>query len=126
MIELNIQTDAFHEGLAAVAGFIALLRGIDSGLDAIHKSIDGLYKEQKMHSAYLKDLDFRLPDSVRSFHQQWAELARQFSDEEALGAHPLGFAAQLEPLLQGPLSQARIEAMFGALGDMIEQATASW
>jgi chromosome segregation ATPase len=126
MIELNVQTDAYHEALASVGGFIGLLRGISSGLQAIRKSIDGLRQEQEMHGAYLKALDFSLPAGVEAFHRQWPELARQFADEKAIGAQPADFAAAVEPLLEGPLSQASIEAMFNDLGVMIERATAAW
>jgi hypothetical protein len=126
MIELNIRTDAYHEGLASVGGVIGLLRGLHSGMEAIGSSIAGLIAEQEMHKAYLKPLDFHLPPSVEAFHEQWATLAPQFADEKTIGAHPIDFSAAVQPLLDGPLSQARIEAMFGELGAMIEQATAAW
>jgi len=126
MIDLNIQTDAYHEGLASVGGLIGMLRGIDSGMGAIHKSIEGLYDEQRMHSAYLKALNFDLPANVDAFHQQWPALSKQFSDEEAIGQSPTEFAANVKPILEGPLAQDRIEAMFNDLGKMIERATAGW
>ena len=79
-----------------------------------------------MHSAYLKALDFALPAPVEAFHKQWPALAQQFSDEESIGAHPVQFSTATQPLLEGPLSQANIEAMFNHLGGMIERATAAW
>ncbi|MBN1657761.1 MAG: hypothetical protein JXA93_05135 [Anaerolineae bacterium] len=126
MVELNIRTDAYHDGLASVGGLIGLLRGIDSGLEAIGKSIDGLKREQEMHSTYLKPLDFRLPESVEAFHKRWPELARRFVDEKTVGQHPSEFAAEVAPLLEGPLSQRSIETMFNAMGAMIERATSAW
>lgn len=126
MIELNIQTDSYHKGLASVGGMIGLLRGIDSGMKAIRKSIEGLRSEQQMHSAYLKALDFDLPGPVELFHRKWPILAERFSDQESLGTHPVDFSAAVQPLLEGPLSQAKIEAMFNDLGTMIERATAGW
>jgi hypothetical protein len=126
MVELNIQTDAYHEGLASVGGFIGLLHGIHSGLEAIGKSIEGLKKEQEMHSAYLKPLSFSLPPAIEAFHRQWPALAQQFADEKTIGAHPADFAAAVKPLLEGPLSQASIEAMFGNLGAVVQQATQAW
>ena len=126
MAELNIQTDTYHEGLAAVGGFIGLLRGINSGLEAIHKSVKGLMQEQQMHSAYLKALSFSLPSRVEAFHKQWPALAEQFADEEVLGTHPDSFSAAVKPLFEGPLSQETIEAMFDDLGTMITRATAAW
>jgi hypothetical protein len=126
MIELNGQTDAYHEGLASVGGLIGLLGGISSSLQAISESVSALYEEQKMHSAYLEPLDFTLPETVKQFHDQWPALAGQFADEGTLGQHPTEFAAQAEPLLEGPVSEASIEAMFDDLGTMIQQATARW
>ena len=126
MIELNIQTDAYHEGLASVGGFIGLLRGIDSGLQAIGKSIEGLKQEQEMHSAYLKPLSFSLTPQVETFHKQWPALAQQFADEKTIGTHPADFAAAVKPLLEGPLSQADIEAVFNNLGAIIQEATEAW
>jgi hypothetical protein len=126
MIELNVQTDAYHEGLAAVGGLIGLLRGINSGMQAIRQSIEGLQREQQMHSAYLAGLDFSLPSRAETFHKQWPALAQQFADEKTIGAHPSEFAEAVKPLLEGPLSEASIEAMFNSLGRMIEQSTARW
>jgi chromosome segregation ATPase len=126
MVVLNIQTDEYHEGLASVGGMIGLLRGINSGLEAIGQSIQGLRREQEMHSAYLKALSFSMPPAVEAFHGQWPALAEQFTDEERIGAHPAEFSASVQPLLEGPLSQANIEAMFNHLGEMIEKATAAW
>ncbi len=126
MVELNIQTDAYHEGLASVGGVIGLARGIQSGLDAIAKSVEGLQREQQMHSAYLKPLDFELPARVEAFHHQWPELARRFVDEKTIGDNPADFSAAVEPLLAQDLAEARIEAMFDDLGAMIKRATARW
>jgi hypothetical protein len=126
MVQLNLETDAYHEGLASVGGIIGLLGGINSGLEAIHKSVEGLQREQQMHSAYLKPLSFSLPPQVEAFHKLWPTLAKQFADEEAIGGHPASFTAAVEPLLKGLLSQANIEAMFNDLGAMIERSTAAW
>ncbi len=126
MTVLNVQTDAYHQGLASVGGLIGLLGGIKSGLEAIARSVQGLVREQEMHSAYLKPLDFQLSARVDAFHKQWATLKGQFSDEAAIGAHPAAFSAAVRPLLEEPLSQASIEAMFGDLGKMIERASATW
>jgi transketolase len=126
MIQLNVQTNDYHEGLASVGGVIGLARGVSSGLQAIGQSVEGLMREQEMHSAYLKPLDFSLPERVKTFHEQWPALARQFADEKVVGAHPADFSAAVKPLLEGPLSQASIEAMFNDLGAMIKKATAKW
>jgi chromosome segregation ATPase len=126
MIDLNIQTDDYQTGLASVGGFIGLLRGIQNGLDAVRKSIDGLAQEERMHSAYLRPLKFDLPKEVEAFHRQWTSLAQRFDNEEMIGAHPTEFAASVQPLLDKPLSQPAIEVMFNSLSGMIAKATAHW
>lgn len=126
MAELNRQTDTYQEGLASVGGLIGLLGGLHSGIEAIHKSVKGLAGEQQMHSAYLKPLSFSLPPRAKEFHEQWSVLAKQFAEEDVIGAHPASFSVAVESLLAGPLSEANIEAVFQDLGDMIERSTAAW
>jgi chromosome segregation ATPase len=126
MIQLNIQTDEYHEGLASVGGIIGLARGIDSGLQAVAQSVEALLQEQQMHSAYLRPLDFGLPARVKAFHEQWPSLARQFADEKTIGVHPADFSTAVQPLLTQRLSQPSIEAMFGDMAAMIKSATAAW
>jgi len=79
-----------------------------------------------MHSAYLPALSFSLPGDVQEFHQRWTALASQFADEKTIAAHPLEFAAQVKPLLEEPLSEPSIGAMFNSLDRMITQATKRW
>lgn len=126
MVELNVQTDDYHAGLASVGGLIGLLRGLNSGLGAVRKSIDGIEREYQMHKAYLKAPSFSLPARVEAFHKQWPALAEQFADEKTIGQNPVQFSANVKPLLEGPLAQAEIERMFGEMGDMIKRATAHW
>ncbi len=126
MVDLNIQTDAYHDGLASVGGLIGLLRGINSGMQAIHRSVEGVAREAEMHSAYLRPVSFDISKRVATFHNQWAELVEKFSDEKGIGQHPAGFADSIRPLLAGPLSEANIEAMFADLGASITEATAAW
>lgn len=126
MVDLNLRTDQFHEGLASVGGLIGLLRGINGGLEAIGKSLEGLRGEESMHSAYLRPLSFSLPQDVDEFHKQWPSLAVKFASEEFIGAHPVEFAADVKPLIEGPLAQSRIEAAFNSLGAMITEATSVW
>ena len=126
MVQLNNETDDYHEGLASVGGLIGLAGGLSNGLEAIIQSIEGLRSEQRMHSAHLGPLSLSLPPRVEAFHKQWPALTQQFADKKTMGAQPANFAAAVQPLLEGPLSEASIEAMFDDLGSMIRQATASW
>ncbi len=126
MIDLNIQTDEYHAGLASAGGLIGLLGGIQKGLQAMRASIEALKSEQEMHSAHLPALDFSLPKEAETFHRQWSALAQQFADETVIGTNPAEFRANVQPLLEGPLSENSIEALFARLNAMIQQATARW
>lgn len=126
VITLNQQTDAYHAGLGAVGGLIGLLGGIGNGLGALKESVQGLKREQEMHSTYLKPLKFQLAPDVQEFHKQWPALKRRFADEETAGAHPAEFAAAVAPLVEQTLSQARIEAVFTSMGTMLQAATRDW
>ncbi len=126
MVTLNHQTDEYHRGLASVGGLIGLLHGIRSGLSAIRKSVEGIGREYQMHKAYLQAPSFSLPARAEALDNQWSRLAHQFAEEEVIGQHPAAFAAAVEPIVAGPLSQANIERTFEDLGRMIEGATARW
>jgi hypothetical protein len=126
MAQLNVETDAYHAGLASVGGFIGLARGVTSGLEAIARSIEGLQREQQMHSAHLKALSFKLPAGVDDFHKQWPALTQKFADDEEIRANPAAFSDAVTPILDGTLSEESIEAMFRSLGAMIQRATARW
>ena len=54
-----------------------------------------------MHSAYLKALQFSLPERVEAFHKQWPALAERFVDEKAISANPSEFSANVEPIWTG-------------------------
>jgi hypothetical protein len=123
---LNRESGDYQAGLASVAGLIALLGGIGKGLAALGESVQGLKREQEMHSAYLKPLRFELPRAVQEFGDQWAVLGERFVDEKAIAAHPAEFSAAVQPLIDRTLSPPQIEAMFGAMGAMIKRAAEAW
>jgi chromosome segregation ATPase len=126
MVELNEQTDDYHASLAGTAGLIATLTGIQSGLAAIRRSVEGLQHEQEMHSAYLKPLSFELPAAARAFEGRWEPLAKRMADEKAVASHPKDFLSAVAPLQEEMLSVAQIEQVFEAYGQTIEAATQGW
>jgi len=126
MVELNEQTDDYHASLAGTAGLIATLTGIQGGLTAIRRSVEGLQREQEMHSAYLKALSFELPADARAYEGRWEPLAKRFADEKAMSSHPKDFLSAVSPLQEEMLSVAQIEQVFEAYGQAIEAATRDW
>jgi hypothetical protein len=126
MIALNIQTDATQEALGVVSGLIALLEGIISGMDRFDQSVTGLIAEQRMHSAYLSQLDVYVPDDVEAFHEQWEGLAQKVRDDGQLCETPTEFLAVVLPEFENKLSEVAIKGAFESLGQSLTAATSQW
>lgn len=126
MVEFNIQTDTYHEGLGSVGSLMAQLDGLTEGLKRFQESVQGLIEQQEMHSAYLSDLDVAVDDSVISFHQQYEGLKDQVQDDAHLSANPNEFVNAIQPTIAGALSEEKIQAMFSSLGESLTQATKEW
>ncbi len=126
MVQLNIQTDEYEEGLGKVAGLIALLGGVNQGLQSVNQSVTALINEQKMHSAYLKAVNVSLDDGVVSFHQRWDELRGKVKDEKKLGQNPAQFSSLFEAEVGDWLAEANIKRMFESLGKSLTAATQGW
>jgi len=126
MVELNIQTDSYQDGLASVVSFLALLDGVAEGLRRFKGSVDSLVQEQKMHSAYLPKLSVTVPGDVEKFHSKWSGLAQMVHDEGYLSANPAEFVARVEPVMAQELSEANIQAMFDGMGQALDRATREW
>ncbi len=126
MIELNIKTDAYQEGLGTVGGLIALLDSVGKGTDSFRESIQGLIGEQRMHSEFLPRLKMRLPDSVIAFHNQWDGLRAKMRDDARLCAHPTEFLKVAQPVIQRDLSNEAVTSMFNSLGQALTESTKKW
>ena len=126
MIELNIKTDAYQEGLGTVGGLIALLDSVGKGMDSFQESVGGLIGEQRMHGDFLPRLQMRLPDSAIAFHDQWDGLRAKMRDDARLCAHPTEFLEAVQPVIQRDLSDEAITGMFNRLGQALTEATKRW
>ena len=126
MVELNVLTDEYQEGLGSVSGLLSLLDGITEGLNRFSESVGGLIEEQRMHSAYLPELDVSLPDDVRAFHERWDGLAQKVRDDGRLCAHPSEFLAIIRPVMEKDLAGENVKAMFESLGRALDQSTQRW
>jgi chromosome segregation ATPase len=126
MVGLNVETDDYHEGLGAVSGFLALLDGVANGLSRFEASVQGMIREQNMHSAHLPSLSVSLPPEVLAFHEQWNDLYDKVHDDGRLCTRPAEFLATVRPIVDGSLSQERIAAMFDSLGQALKRAAAKW
>ena len=126
MIELNVKTDAYQEGLGTVGGLIALLDSVGKGMDSFQESVGGLIGEQRMHSEFLPGLKLRLPDSAIAFHNQWDGLRAKMRDDARLCAHPTEFLEAARPVIQRDLSNEAVTSMFNSLGQALTEATKKW
>jgi predicted nucleic acid-binding Zn-ribbon protein len=126
MVELNIQTDKYQEGLGSVSSLLSLLDGIIEGLKRFDTSVQGIIGEQRMHSAYLSKLHITIPDDVVAFHQQWDGLVQKVQDDGRLCAQPTEFLDVVRPVIEKDLSATNIQTMFSSLGQALEHATRDW
>jgi predicted nuclease with TOPRIM domain len=126
MIELNIKTDAYQEGLGMVGGLIALLDSVGTGMDSFQESVGGLIGEQRMHGDFLPQLKLQLPDSVIAFHGQWDGLRAKMRDDARLCANPTEFLGAAQPVIERDLSNEAITVMFDRLGQALDEATKKW
>jgi predicted nuclease with TOPRIM domain len=126
MIELNIKTDAYQEGLGMVGGLIALLDSVGTGMDSLQESVEGLIGEQRMHGDFLPRLKVQLPDSVIAFHNQWDGLRAKVRDDARLCANPTEFLEAAQPVIEHDLSDEAITTMFNRLGQALTEATNKW
>lgn len=122
MVELNINTDNYHEGLGKAAGLIALLSAVFEGLNSLQSSIGALVREQRMHSAYLPKLQVEIPGEAVTFHRQWDGLRSMVVDEKAICEHPTDFVEAMEPVMEKQLSDPAINQMFESLGGALSRA----
>jgi hypothetical protein len=126
MVELNVQTDDYQEGIGSVAGLLALLDGIKDGIQRFDESVESIIAQQRMHSAHLPKLDVTIPDNVLTFHTQWEKLAQMMRDEGHLCAHPVEFLELVRPVLEEDLSESEVKMMFEGLGQALKHATDRW
>lgn len=126
MVNLNIQTDTYQEGLGSVSSLMSVLGGVTEGLKRFGESVSGLISEQRMHSAYLPALQISVPDEVFRFHAQWDGLAQKVRDDRHLSAHPAEFVAAVLPSTEQQLSESGIKRMFESLGSALKSATRAW
>jgi len=126
MVEFNIQTDEYQAGLGSVGSILGLLDGLTEGLKRFRESVQGLLKEQKMHSSYLSTLDVVVDDSVLAFHQQWPSLTTRVQDDAHLSANPNEFVNAIQPAISAELNEEKIQGMFDSLGGSLTRATKEW
>jgi chromosome segregation ATPase len=126
MVEFNIQTDTYHEGLGAVGGILGMLDGLIEGFKRFNESVKGLIDQQEMHSAYLSDLHIAVGDRVFAFCQQFEGLEARVKDDAHLTANPREFIDAVEPFVAEALSEEKVQSIFNSLGNSLSSATKEW
>lgn len=125
MVELNVTTDNYHDGLGKAAGLIALLDGLVEGLTSMQNSVGALVREQRMHSAHLPKLKVEIPRPAATFHKQWDGLRAMVLDEKSICEHPMDFVKNMEPIMETQLGNPAINQMFNSLGEALTRAAKS-
>jgi DNA repair exonuclease SbcCD ATPase subunit len=122
VVALNDEHRAYEAGIAQVAELMGVTRGICEGLTRMRESVDGVKKEQDMHSE-LARLTLRAPVEALRFHDLWDQLAPLVRDEKKAAQHPAQFAGHVRQAIGERLSKDAIDVMFTQLGEELNRAT---
>jgi chromosome segregation ATPase len=114
-----------EEGVIAVSQIMGLLKGVREGMERMQSSIEGVKKEQDMHSE-LSTLRIEAPPAFVQFHQFWDALLETVRDEKRSIEHPKAFADIIDQVVATTLSNESIEAMFTLAGNALTEATKQW
>ncbi len=115
--------DTFSEGMAASQQLIGLVRGLISGHDAFAESVQDMIDTQTRHPVSVLEID--VPERSVAYGELFEQL-RDSLDEDR-HEHPLDFAARVEELLAGRLSEETISGYFEGMGEALSAAAdAQW
>ena len=122
LVALHDQNRDYQGGIAQVAELMGIMKGVCEGLTRMKESVEGVKKEQDMHSE-LADLKLQAPPVALQFHQLWDRLLPIVLDEKFAAQHPHDLASRLKQTIGDSLLPAAMDAMFTALGNELDRAT---
>jgi hypothetical protein len=115
--------DTFTEGMAASQQLIGLVRGLISGHDAFAESVQDMIDTQTRHPVSVLEID--VPERSVAYAELFAQLRDSLGEDRH--EHPLDFAARVEKLLEGRLSEETISDYFEGMGEALSAAAdAQW
>jgi len=123
MVELNHHLERFSRGVHSCRGIIALVRGLQSGLAALKKSVTEMVSSQDSYS--LGTLEIDVPQESVNFGEYFDQLAAMVEDNP--GLHPLIFADRIDVLIRDRFTEEQIKNYFERMGEELSrQAGAQW
>jgi len=122
LVALHDQNRDYQQGITQVAELMGTMKGVCEGLTRMEESVQGVKKEQDMHSE-LADLKLQALPVALQFHTLWDRLQPVVLDEKFAAQHPRDLASRLKQTIGDSLAPAAIDQMFNALGGELDRAT---
>lgn len=123
--ELNAVYESILEGVKETVSFLALLKGIKTGVEAIRKSYASVKKTQDTYSS-LKKLKISIPEVSKDIPGHISHLDNQLKIEFK-NLHPKIFFEQFKVYTQKLFTENKIKGFFEAMGEELNKTTkAQW
>jgi hypothetical protein len=122
--EVNLHHGRFAEGLRACQEIIGLVRGLRSGVVSFTKSVSDMISSQVQHS--LSELAIDVPKASVEYGRSFDALLAKVETTDA-SLHPKEFASEVQGLISGTYTEARIKGFFETMGgELSRQAKKQW
>lgn len=119
--ELNEVYRNLKEGLKQSVSFLALIRGIQKGIDEFKKSVVSVKESQDQYPS-LPDLKIDIPELSINFTKHIDELNSKI-DVSFYNLHPIEFSQSLEEYTDKLFNESNIESFFVKMGDELNKTT---
>ncbi len=123
--ELNEVYESLLEGIKESVSFLALLKGIKTGIDAIRKSYASVKKSQDTYSS-LKKLKISIPEVSKQIPYLINKLNGSIT-LEFKNLHPKAYFEPYKAFIQDYFAEENIKIFFEAMGEELNKTTkAQW
>lgn len=119
--ELNEVYRNLQEGLKQSVSFLALIRGIQKGIDEFKKSVESVKESQDQYPS-LPDLKIDIPEYSINFTKHIDELNGRI-DVSFYNLHPIEFSQSLKEYSDKLFNESNIEKFFVTMGDELNRTT---
>lgn len=119
--ELNVAFEDIQKGIRESVSFIALMKGIQKGIEAFTESVEDVRSSQDQYSA-LPKLKIDVPDKSRTFFEKIKKINEELKVKHK-NLHPAEFASYFKSLGEEVFTDKKIESYFTAMGDELDRTT---
>ena len=119
--ELNGVHKSLREGMVDSVSFLALVKGINLGVNEFIKSVDSVKDSQDTYSA-LPNLKIDVPEFSKIFASQISELKPQIEVKEE-EVHPEKYKKIFDEYSENVFTEKNIESFFSKMGDELNATT---